>query len=467
MTGGRPDAGPALVPRSALPGVGWPALPGPEAGRLLAVLFQLEQSQWWTPEILRRHQLAQADPLLRHAYATAPFHRDRLAAVGYRPGAPLDADLWRRLPLLTREDLRDHRDAVRSEKPPPEHGEPFVATTSGSTGRPVEVARTPLTQLFWQALTVRDHLWHRRDLREKLGVIRYVADPAQAAPPRGAPLPSWGAASGSLYETGPGALLAIQHSVRAQAKWLRRQDPAYLLSYPSALEGVARRLRDKGRRLPSLRQVLTVSEMLPPARRRLLEEVFGVPVVDTYSTQEAGYLALQCPDHPRYHVQAETVLLEVLDDDGRPCAPGQVGRVVVTDLHNFATPLLRYDLGDLAEVGGPCPCGRGLPVLERILGRVRNLLVYPDGRRTWPFFTDRGLEEIAPIRQFQVVQRALDHLELRMVVDRPVTAEEEARLKVLLHDQLDQEFEVTLTRVDRIERGPGGKFEDFRSEVDG
>jgi phenylacetate-CoA ligase len=104
-------------------------------------------------------------------------------------------------------------------------------------------------------------------------------------------------------------------------------------------------------------------------------------MVDMYTCQEAGYLALQCPDHPHYHVQSENVLLEVVDDQGLPCAPGEVGRVLVTSLNNFATPLIRYEIGDYAEVGAACSCGRGLPVLKRIMGRYRNLLTLPDGTR--------------------------------------------------------------------------------------
>ena len=125
----------------------------------------------------------------------------------------------------------------------------------------------------------------------------------------------------------------------------------------------------------------TFGEILEPVCRATCQQVFGVKVVDMYSSQEVGYIALQCPEHEHYHVQAENLLVEVLAEDGRGCGPGEVGRVVVTTLHNFAMPLLRYDIGDYAEVGASCPCGRGLGVLTRILGRQRNLLVLPDGRR--------------------------------------------------------------------------------------
>ena len=114
------------------------------------------------------------------------------------------------------------------------------------------------------------------------------------------------------------------------------------------------------------------------------------------------------------------MLVEVIDAAGQPCAPGQVGRVVVTPLFNYAMPLLRYELGDYAEVGPPCPCGRGLPVLTRILGRERNaLLVAPTGERYWPAFGSRKFTEIAPIVQHQFVQKDAEWIEARLVTERP------------------------------------------------
>ena len=127
-------------------------------------------------------------------------------------------------------------------------------------------------------------------------------------------------------------------------------------------------------RLPGLREVRTLGEASTPDLRALCREAWGVPLVDVYSAEEVGYIALQCPEHEHYHVQAESVLVEILDERGAPAPPGETGRVVVTDLHNFAMPLVRYEIGDYAEVGEPCACGRGLPVLRRIVGRVRNML---------------------------------------------------------------------------------------------
>jgi phenylacetate-CoA ligase len=128
----------------------------------------------------------------------------------------------------------------------------------------------------------------------------------------------------------------------------------------------------RGIRFPRLREVRTSGEPVGATTRQLCRDAWNVPVTDVYAAAEAGCIALQCPGSEHYHVQSESVLVEVLDGWNRACAPGTVGRVVVTTLQNFAMPLVRYDIGDLAEVGAPCPCGRGLPVLTRIAGRVRD-----------------------------------------------------------------------------------------------
>jgi phenylacetate-CoA ligase len=189
-------------------------------------------------------------------------------------------------------------------------------------------------------------------------------------------------------------------------------------------------------------------------------------MVDMYSSQETGYLALQCPDHPHYHVQSESVLLEVVDDQGRPCAPGEVGRVLVTCLNNFATPLIRYEIGDYAEVGEPCPCGRGLPVLKRIMGRYRNLLTLPDGSRRWPRLGyESKLQDIAPIELMQMVQRNLDEIDVRLVVPRPLSATEQESLTGFIQKNLGHPFRLRFEYVDSIRNPANGKIEQFISQV--
>jgi phenylacetate-CoA ligase len=158
-------------------------------------------------------------------------------------------------------------------------------------------------------------------------------------------------------------------------------------------------------------------------------------------------------------------LVEVLNDRGEACDAGQTGRVVVTTLHNFAMPLLRYDIGDYAEVGEPCACGRGLPTLRRILGRQRNVLVMPNGERRWPVFDAAQAADLPALRQFQVIQRSLSQIDVNVVHDHDYSAEEASQLVRYVQQMLGHPFTVTVHRVAAIPRSRTGKFEDFISEV--
>jgi len=164
-------------------------------------------------------------------------------------------------------------------------------------------------------------------------------------------------------------------------------------------------------------------------------------------------------------VRSEPALVEVLDESGRPCAPGEVGRVVVTSLHNFAMPLLRYAVGDLAEAGKPCPCGRGLPVIQRILGRGRDMLVFPDGRRAWAQLGTSQYTRIPGLRQFQTVQHAVDDLEIKLVADRELTPAEEDQLRQAMQQRCGHPFPIRITYHAEIPRSPGGKFHDFLCKI--
>jgi len=442
--------------RSAVPGVSWPAIPGQEAAPLLALQFQLERTQWLPPARLLELQFRQLEVLMRHAHDTVPYYRERWRGL-YDPGAPLTPECFAQVPFLTRSDLRAHFEALKSTATPAAHGAVAESRTSGSIGSPVRVLKTALNELWWQAFTLRDHRWHRRDLGGKLAAIRQAVEDGESE--------GWGPATDGVLVTGPCATLHIRSDVDTQLAWLERHRPHYLLSYPSNVAELARRSVARGVSLLGLNEVRTIGEVLTGETRELCRQAWGAPVTDMYSSDEAGYHALQCPEREHYHVQSENVLLEVLDDRDRPCPPGATGRVVVTALHNFATPLVRYEIGDYAEAGAPCPCGRGLPVLRRIVGRVRNMLMAADGKRYWPTFGSAGLAALAPILQQQLVQKSFDTIEARLVTTRPLTSDEEERLRGHILSRLPVPFEIRISYCDSIPRSAGGKFEDFVSEV--
>lgn len=440
---------------SALPGIAWPAWPSPQDAVVLSLLHQLDSSQWQSPEQLAPVLAEQLGQVIAHAMATVPFYRERFR--GRFDGAAPDA--WLQLPLLQRGDVQEHGRALTSEQPPPSHGGMTETATSGSTGTPIKARGTQVVSLFFQAMKLRTFLWHELDFAAKVGAIRRLS-PGQGMPPDGVREAGWA----PLYRTGPAVGLNIAASVPEQLAWLVQEQPDYLLSYPTNLQALAEYCLQHGVAVPSIKRVLTMGETVSAATREACAEAWRAPVIDQYSAMEIGIIAVQCPQADHYHVMSEDLLVEVLAEDGRQCAPGEVGRVVITTLHNFAMPLIRYAIGDLAEVGAPCPCGRGLPVLRRILGRSRNMLVLPSGERRWPSFQPSAI--IAPVRQFQVTQKSLGHLAVKLVVARPLQADEEADLRTALLADIGCSFDISLHYVDAIPRSSGGKFEQFICELD-
>jgi len=446
--------------RSAVEGIAFPAFPQQQGGALLATLWQLEQSQWWPAEQLQNQQQEQLLVLLNHAMQTVPYYQQCLSAAGYRPGQSWDQALWSALPILKRHNVQEMQAQLHSQRLPAGHGKPFLVQSSGSTGRPVQVLGSDMTRFYWDISTLRDNHWQRHDFMQKFAAVR---------PDRGAKgheramCKGWGTPVDYIYQSVPSLIINSRVDVRQQLQWLQEYQPVYLLSLPSNLRELLRLSEQEAIKLSALQQVRCYGETVPPRLRETVRKVWNVGLTDIYSSTEIGYMALQCPDHEHYHVQSETMYLEVLDDNDQPCQPGQIGRVVVTPLHNFAMPLIRYEVGDYAEVGEACACGRGLPVLTRIVGRTRNMVRTPEGKCYWPSFPIAELLEVASIRQLQLQQVALDSIEVSVVMQGQLTAEQEKRLQQRLHASLNYPFHLRFNCVDSIEVQKNGKFEDFIS----
>lgn len=417
---------------------------------------------------MRRQQRERLVPLVSHAYETVPWYRSRFDQLGIRPQQLAEESAWRSLPPVTRFDIQQAGRQLHSTAAPATHGRVSTQWTSGSTAAPVMVLRTEQTSAFWIAITLRHLQWQSCNLADKLAVIRSVPR-GQADPPAGARYDTWGIATARRMTTGPCVVLDVRTSIAEQAAWLAREQPAYLQTYPSIAFELARHSLEHGRQPMSLRQVLTFGEVAEPHVRQACRQAWGATLLDAYSTNEVGYIAAQCDQCSEYHVQAENLLVEILDENGRDCAAGEVGRVVITDLFNYAMPLLRYEIGDYAEVGGPCPCGRKLPTLRRILGRQRNMFLLLNGEKRWPAFDADVLGAFQgqlPVRQFQMIQHRRDEVEAKLVAARALTVEEEAGIRAVLAECLGTDVRVRFSYVDAIARGPHGKYEDYRCSVD-
>ncbi|WP_158498778.1 phenylacetate--CoA ligase family protein [Magnetospira sp. QH-2] len=431
-------------------------MPSATDALVLALHQQLSESQWLSPEQVLAKQLSQAEVLLAHAAQVVPFYRDRLAVLKGIKRGTMNMEHWRRIPILKRSDIQEHRAALVAKKLPVGHGKTLEVRTSGSTGRPISVLTTLVTRTVFAALNLRYHVWHGRDFEKKSARITR-GKTAKQVPPTASWVPG--------YPSGPPLSFNVMNPVPEQLDWLIKEQPGYLLTYPSNLTALLRHSEERGARVPGLLAVATMGEVLEPETRDLCRRVWDTPLADAYSSQELGMIALQCPDHDSYHVQSENILLEVLDDDDVPCPPGQVGRLVLTDLHNFALPLIRYDIGDYGVLGEACSCGRGLPVLRRVIGRTRNMVQLPSGDRLWPSIPSKVLTDIAPIRQFQLVQQKMDEIEVRLVVPEPLAEATEEKVRACLRDLLGYAFKLPITYLDEIPRAANGKYEDFRSEL--
>jgi phenylacetate-CoA ligase len=446
-----------------LGGLAWPAVPSRDQLMIVNFLYQLERSERWPAERIRRYQFRQLATLVRHAGRHVPFYRERFRAIGLDCEAPLDAESWRRIPILTRKDIQENAAALQSEALPKGHGAVHEAFSSGSTGAPVRVVKSSLSQLLWYAFMVRFHVWNGDDLGALYGAIKTQKDPQTARYPDGVRARFW--SNGFPFATGNAVILNLNAKTHEQAEWLSRTQPQYLLSYPSILEALAKHCLHEGIELPSIQRVHTMSEVLRPEVRRVCREAWGAAVCDTYSSEETGYIALQCPTSEQLLVQPESVYAEFLDAEGRACGAGEIGNVIVTPLHNLAMPLLRYEVGDYAEVGGAAACGRQFQVIERVLGRTRNMVRLPNGQTHFPDYQDI-LDGFDHVVQFQIVRRAEEELEMKLVARRELSGDEATRLADWLKERFQYPFRIAFSYHDEIPRSPSGKFIDYLSEVD-
>ena len=441
--------------RASEPRQAWPALPGLGYTHFLAFQQQLAETQWWPSESIDRAQRQQLTALLRHAATTVPFYESRLDIGQLIVNGELDEAAWRAVPPLTRAEVQAGAHALTSAALPLDHGSIRQVQTTGSTSQPLQVRGSDINRFLNQALLLREHLWHQRDLRAKLANITTLTKDGNAD--------YWSFTLGQTFENGPCVRKQPRVGVPELVRWLVRERPTYLLTHASLAVALAQHCITETIEVPGLREVRTFSEVLPAQARDVCREAWNATIVDNYSSTEVGPIALQCPDTKNYHLQSECLRVEVIRSDGTPCSAGEIGRVLVTPLHNFAMPLIRYDLGDYAEAGPPCSCGRTLPVLRRIMGRARNMIRTPDGRDIWPS-VPAGVWLPLPIKEFQLVQDRIEHFDVYLIAEGTLSEEQEAGLTERLCNALDYRFELTYRYVDSIPR-TGYKREDVISLV--
>jgi phenylacetate-CoA ligase len=212
---------------------------------------------------------------------------------------------------------------------------------------------------------------------------------------------------------------------------------------------------------------MTGGQTVPDGAREMVADRLGARLVALYGCEEVGAIATECPVAPHYHVAAENVLVEILDDDGRDVRHGERGRVVLTGLYNYAMPFIRYAIGDVALAGtGPCRCGRSLPVISQVEGRTRNAFIFRDGTRIWPRGRlVRQMRGYVPFVQYQLVQLDYDRIELRYVPDGSDRVPDLEGLTAYAREAFHPSVTISIAPMDVLPLGAGGKFEDIISLV--
>ena len=410
----------------------------------------LEQSQWWQPEKLASWQRRQLQSLLVHARSSSPYYKFRLNKVFRRDGM-VDWDRWHEIPIVRRADVLAHAEAIRSTAPPAQHGPYYEYQSSGSTGHPVRGWTTRWLIDTSAACKWRAHQWAGLDWSRTM--LSTVAE--QAGMAIGEAVGPWGPPWDESAQRG--RMIYSPYSTHFPDRLVLIKDHG--ASYHETTAPSAERLAEFARAgdvQVHLDQVLVRGGTVTDLLRSDMRETFGAGVVEFYSSKECGAIAQRCP-HGHYHVNAEAVLLEVVDANGLPVAPGETGRAVITPFASTAFPLIRYDQGDVVVAGAECECGRGLPVIASISGREAGFFRHPDGRKL-----DRELSqecrELIGAGQLQVAQVGRIDFEVRYAPRDWGVPRDEEKFVEKFRQTFFPEANVRLVEMAEIPLSPAGKF---------
>jgi phenylacetate-CoA ligase len=395
----------------------WPAYEQRLRSRpTLRYLAQLQRAQWASRDALEAMQLAQLRKLLAHAWRHVPLYRARLGACGLGPDGVRHLDDLRRLPLLGRDEAQQNPQARESVAPPL----PVIQkATSGSTGRPLSFGYDLDSEYWRNAVKLRAYGWAGYRPGDLVLFFWGMLLPSHTPRLHRAKMAADRALRREIYvdcgQRGDDQLRKVVDAIR-------RKRPAVLICYTQAAADLARFVVREGLRdWPDI-PVICGAERLFPGDRDVIAQAFGPAVFETYGSREVMLIAAESEAHDGLLVQMENLVVEVVVRDGqggeRPARPGEVGEVVLTDLHNFGMPFIRYANGDLAIAGpdGPSACGRAHQRLAAIEGRVTETLVDARGGRVSGLTFNVMFAAIGQsVKQFQVVQHRDRSVTMRVV----------------------------------------------------
>jgi len=418
-------------------------------------LRQLRRTQYLSLDELHALQSGALSQLIEHAYQHVPAYRTRFDALGLLPRDIRTPEDLPKLSILRRADLRTYGNTRASLAPP----FPTIRKqTSGTTGEPLLFGFEPDSEHWRRAVRYRGYEW--AGYRPGDRALHFWGAPAPTEPPW--PRRVKAAFDHMLHRAHyvPCAVMTPEHLDAAIAK-IRAIEPTTLVCYSQAGAELARYIRRTGSRTWKTIPVVCGAERVTPSDRADLEEAFG-PVFDVYGCREVMMIAGECEHHDGLHVSMENLVVEiVVTEHGRerPAREGETGEVVLTDLHNYGMPFIRYANGDIATAGPTtrCACGRTLPRIRAMQGRVSEMLRDSQGAAVSEIAFSYALQDIsASVRQFQVIQHRDSSVTIRLVQLEELPAAALAQVQanaVRLLAGIDVRVEV----VGDLPRNPAGK----------
>lgn len=428
---------------------------------VMPYLRGLEESQWWSPEQIRALQDDKLRRLVSHVYRNVPFYTRWMNEHRLRPEDVRTVDDLHLLPVVDKhvlvanfpDDIRDH--SLPQDKL-------IQAASSGSTGERLH---------YWTTKSQKARKW--------AGLFRWWE---LAGWQFGQPYATFQLAANQGLRGKPllGSLewLMLRHRwfpatgmtddvLVGYAAQLRRDRPVLFRSYTSTVWYMAEAMLERGLNVP-IPAILTTGETLGDYQRQVIGQAFAPGRVFNEYGGDGMQIACECEQHQGLHINAETLIVEVLRD-GRPTREGELGEIVLTNLEATATPFIRYNIRDVGALNRkPCACGRGLPRLSSVEGRLTDLFITADGRwLTVHQFSAFFARQVPSVRAFQVIQRDVDDVLVKVVVTDDFNDDDRRRISDTFRGYLGYDNTFTIELVDQIPLTPSGKRRFFISEVTG
>jgi len=417
-----------------------------------------EEMQWGTYKDIESYQYSQLKKILDYAAIHCPFYRKRMEEYGVSVSSVKSLSDLSKLPDITKADLVGNYSAIKSSQ---RRIFTSTKTTGGSTGQAVTIDKNADALARERAATWRAYKWAGVGIGDVQA--RFW----------GTPLSTKALFLSKVVDfvSNRSRISAFNINEKSLDEYyfrLIKMKPVYLYGYVSMIVAFAEHIIMKGYSgVPSLKSIITTSEVLGSSSRNIIEEAFGVRVFNEYGCGEVGSIAHEC-EYGSMHVMAENVIIEV---DKKNSPDGESGELIVTDLHNYAMPLIRYRIGDYATLSeGRCECGRGLPIIRQVHGRAYDMICDPDGNRYHPeifMYIFEGLKRRnSGIRQFQVVQKSAENLVINIVPEEYYNSSVEGDITQSIRKKVHAGFKIDFKYMDDIVREASGKMRVIKSELD-